>query len=853
MKKYFAKFIATILTFSIIVSMCGIISFAYESETALNGKEKNTAFILESLGVIENESEITRGLFAASVEHLLYEEGYSASANFRDVPAYHKYSNEIARLGSMGIINGDGNGNFLPDNNIKLQEAISIAVNALGYKEIAANRGTWTNGYYSVAVMLNLYTGIDGKGDEALSYNDYICLMYNICEAQPLIEYEYIVENTEYRQSGFGLLDRKLSRMNLEIVEGVLSNINNEKVTIGSKVYVNKSSMGAEFLGYKVIAIKDRNTGVIKAGTACSVYNEVLELGEDEIVSIDFNKLVYEKGKNKTETIDISDFSGIVKNGTALNSVGRDDISLVNGKILLIDNDRDMKYDFLNIISAEYFTIERLSTNTHIITAESGMSGENVSIYFDTENEDVYHIATDAEGNSMKLENLEKGDSFRLINSKDGKRTELKLLEEETLESFEMMDNSDGIVLITKDGTEYGIAKKADGTLIVDESKIILGKEYNVVFDEDLIVRIEELENKENIGFVAKAERVNSGLGNQIEYLILAEDRQLYIGKCADYVKYNGKKTKSSNINIKTGIPIYYTIDEEGKISSITEFEQYGEKELRKWVEDTSIFKSSRYRNAVYTTDDTKFFVVPESGENEDYLSNIKLVDKQMYTMTAFGYNEDTHAVDAVVIYSNITYDTPGTIGTDDIPVMLIKSVGTTDKDGFEGYRLTYLEKNEEKQCFVKSTDTLNAAVESMKKGDVFRYSVNGAGYIDNIEVLLRVKTDDTFHKGAETAYESVYGYVESAWEHTLPKGSLGRFAEVVELIMTDGESREFLIHSEDEIPYYLYLDGEIKVGSFDDIIEDAVGIYTSPSKVFVFYIESETAAVAIINEGSIN
>ena len=184
---------------------------------------------------------------------------------------------------------------------------------------------------------------------------------------------------------------------------------------------------------------------------------------------------------------------------------------------------------------------------------------------------------------------------------------------------------------------------------------------------------------------------------------------------------------------------------------------------------------------------------------------------------------------------------------------MLIKSVGTTDKDGFEGYRLTYLEKNEEKQCFVKSTDTLNAAVESMKKGDVFRYSVNGAGYIDNIEVLLRVKTDDTFHKAAETAYESVYGYVESAWEHTLPKGSLGRFAEVVELIMTDGETREFLIHSEDEIPYYLYSDGEIKVGSFDDIIEDAVGIYTSPSKVFVFYIESETAAVAIINEGSIN
>ena len=90
MKKYFAKFIATILTFSIIVSMCGVISFANESEIALNGKEKNTAFILESLGVIENESEITRGLFAASVEHLLYEEDYSASANFRDVPAYHK-------------------------------------------------------------------------------------------------------------------------------------------------------------------------------------------------------------------------------------------------------------------------------------------------------------------------------------------------------------------------------------------------------------------------------------------------------------------------------------------------------------------------------------------------------------------------------------------------------------------------------------------------------------------------------------------------------------------------------------------------------------------------------------------
>ena len=70
---------------------------------------------------------------------------------------------------------------------------------------------------------------------------------------------------------------------------------------------------------------------------------------------------------------------------------------------------------------------------------------------------------------------------------------------------------------------------------------------------------------------------------------------------------------------------------------------------------------------------------------------------------------------------------------------------------------------------------------------------------------------------------------------------------------MADGETREFLIHSENEIPYYLYSDGKVTVGSFEDIIEDAVGIYTSPSKVFVFYIESETAAVAIINEGSIN
>ena len=47
----------------------------------------------------------------------------------------------------LGIINGYGDGNFLPEESLKGIEAIKILTAALGYQIVAENEGGYQSGY----------------------------------------------------------------------------------------------------------------------------------------------------------------------------------------------------------------------------------------------------------------------------------------------------------------------------------------------------------------------------------------------------------------------------------------------------------------------------------------------------------------------------------------------------------------------------------------------------------------------------------------------------------------------------------------------------------------------------------
>ena len=80
---------------------------------------------------------------------------------FNDVTADYWGAGSIYALYSLGIVNGDENGNFNPELNISLQEAVKIMVSSLGYTAVANQNGGYPSGYMREASRLKLLKEIE--------------------------------------------------------------------------------------------------------------------------------------------------------------------------------------------------------------------------------------------------------------------------------------------------------------------------------------------------------------------------------------------------------------------------------------------------------------------------------------------------------------------------------------------------------------------------------------------------------------------------------------------------------------------------------------------------------------------
>jgi len=96
---------------------------------------------------------------------------YRQSVDFTDVSSRNPYSASIKFVSDNKIMNGNGDGLFLPDKDITYYEAIKTVVTVLGYEPLALQRGGYPYGYLRVAneIGIILYPDTDNytatKGD----------------------------------------------------------------------------------------------------------------------------------------------------------------------------------------------------------------------------------------------------------------------------------------------------------------------------------------------------------------------------------------------------------------------------------------------------------------------------------------------------------------------------------------------------------------------------------------------------------------------------------------------------------------------------------------------------------------
>lgn len=154
---------------------------------AVNMLADNGILTGDENGNFNPNNTITRAEFATIVCRFLGVEDEAkalTATKFNDVGANHWAKGYIAKASDMGIITGNGDGTFGPEDNVTYEQAVKMLVCAVGFEEDANAAGGWPNGYIKVADDFGYLQGISKTVGQQLTRSDIAVLLANYINEQ---------------------------------------------------------------------------------------------------------------------------------------------------------------------------------------------------------------------------------------------------------------------------------------------------------------------------------------------------------------------------------------------------------------------------------------------------------------------------------------------------------------------------------------------------------------------------------------------------------------------------------------------------------------------------------------------
>ncbi len=195
--KNLSKVMAVVLALLMTLSTVSFAAFTDVPEDANYGEAVS---ILNAMGILKGDVEgtfrpddtIKRSEFAAVVCRMLglgeAGEGAKGQVVFTDVSGEHWASGYIALASQQGIVNGKGNGIFDPDADVKYEEAVKMIVAALGYTPMADTNGGYPGGFQIVAAQKGILSGVKGIQGDAASRSLVAQMCYNALEVPLMVQ-----------------------------------------------------------------------------------------------------------------------------------------------------------------------------------------------------------------------------------------------------------------------------------------------------------------------------------------------------------------------------------------------------------------------------------------------------------------------------------------------------------------------------------------------------------------------------------------------------------------------------------------------------------------------------------------
>jgi hypothetical protein len=288
LKKAFAVVVALAMVMST-VAFAAVFSDVDDSAAYAEAIEAGVAlkmFTGYEDGTFKPEGDITRAEFAAIVVRMLGQEAQADGAKgvtlFDDVPSTHWAAGYINIVSNLGIVNGYGDGNFGPEDNVTYEQAVKMCVVALGYEPAAG--GNYPVGYLTIAQQRGITTGVKGTSGVAINRGQVAQMAFNALDVPLMTQtgfgtyIEYVINDGTNSTDRKTLLSENLGIVKIKAMvvesydlksarkEGLVKiNVMNayksaygddgEKFEVGTNVDVLAGSSNLKaFVGYPVVA-----------------------------------------------------------------------------------------------------------------------------------------------------------------------------------------------------------------------------------------------------------------------------------------------------------------------------------------------------------------------------------------------------------------------------------------------------------------------------------------------------------------------------------------------------------------------------------------------------------------------
>lgn len=454
-------------------------------------------------GSVQPESTVTRAEMATIILRMLNNTSTSTYANvFADVSSDHWAANNIQTAVEQGIVNGMGDGTFVPDGNVQYEQVMKMLVCALNYGTDAERTGGYPNGYISVASStLSLLDGVSGTVGTDMPRGEVIKAVANALFAPYRVITEFSGGNPVY--AARDCLGVELFKLYED--EGIVTTTPNLTISSSTEArdgmvfidgvgYRCNMENADDFIGTKVKfyyldSTSDAPEIIVMAQSGTMTQQE---FSADQIDSIDYVggtlRVFTSETSSSTKNYKIGSAT-LVYNGTVItpadyqasskydeNVSFNEFISPEVGNIEIVDYDSDGECDVLFVNSYETMLVTN-ATSSRLSGMVNGVAAEPIENLDDNSKT----VTVTKAGSVATVRNLRRNDVASIKRNIDDSMIDIVVTGESITGMIDRVSENEGDMIIVVNGQEYEVDKNVEENVKLGTSVILYLDQFDRV------------------------------------------------------------------------------------------------------------------------------------------------------------------------------------------------------------------------------------------------------------------------------------------------------------------------------------------------------------------------------------